>query len=145
VLAHLDTLQTRHDQPERKDRKFRLVKGLIERGWDAERVRQLFRLIDWMMDLPTPMEIEFLEQLTQHGKEKQMPYITTPERIGMERGISQGLCQGIEGMLKLKFQDAGLRLMPEIRQINDNEKLAAIVEAIPTSASPEDLRRIWAN
>ena len=52
VLAHLDTLETRDDLVERKDRKFRLIKGLYERGWDVERVRQLFRLIDWMVDLP---------------------------------------------------------------------------------------------
>ena len=28
ILAHLDTLETREDQGERKDRKFRLINGL---------------------------------------------------------------------------------------------------------------------
>ena len=148
VLAHLDTLQTREDQQERKDRKFRLVKGLYERGWDAEQVRQLFRLIDWMMDLPEPLEIEFCEQTTQYEKEKQMPFITSFERIGMERGLSQGLSrgriEGIEGMLELRFGEPGLRLMPEIRQIKEDETLEAILHAIKTAESPEDLRRIWA-
>ena len=52
VLAHLDTQETHQDQGERKDRKFRLIKRLMERGWSETQIRQLFRLIDWMMELP---------------------------------------------------------------------------------------------
>ena len=52
VLAHLDTQETRQRLGERKDRKFALVKRLLERGWDAKKVRQLFRVIDWLMELP---------------------------------------------------------------------------------------------
>ena len=46
-------------------------------------------------------------------------------------------------MLRLKFGEPGLRLMPEIRAITDNERLQAIMQAIETAASPDDLRRIW--
>ena len=69
VLAHLDTLQTREDQQERKDRKFRLVRSLYERGWDAEQIREMFRLIDWMVDLPEPLDTQFREEITQYEKE----------------------------------------------------------------------------
>ena len=69
-----------------------------------------------------------------------MPFITTPERYGLR----QGLIQGIEAMLKMKFGEPGLRLMPEIREVHGNEKLEAILQAIETAASPEDLRRLWA-
>lgn len=72
-----------------------------------------------------------------------MPFITTPERIGLQQGLSQGLSQGIEAMLKLKFGEPGLQLMSEIREIKENEKLEAILHAIEATASPEDLRRIW--
>ncbi len=139
VPAHLETLETRHDQNERKKRKFRLIKGLYDRGWDANRVRQLFRLIDWMMELPEPLGIEFWEEITQYTKEKEMPFMTTPERIEFRLGLSQG----IEGMLKMKFGEPGLRLMPEIRKILEIEKLQAVIQAIETAASPDDLRRIW--
>jgi hypothetical protein len=47
VLAHLDTQETHQNQGERKDRKFRLIKRLRERGWSENQVRQLFKLIDW--------------------------------------------------------------------------------------------------
>ena len=61
VLAHLDTQDTRQDQGERKDRKFRWVKRLRQRGWSETQVRQLFRVIDWMMELPAPLGRRILE------------------------------------------------------------------------------------
>jgi len=144
ILAHLDTLQTRHDLQDRKDRKFRLIRGLYERGWDADQVRQLFLLIDWMMDLPKDLAEAFLDEVEQYEEKKQMVFITTPERFGLERALNQGLSQGIEVSLKLKFGEPGLQLMPEIRAIKDSEKLEAILHAIETVTSPEDLRRLWA-
>ena len=37
--------------------KTRLVRGLNERGFSAKDVRELFHLIDWLMELP-PLEVE---------------------------------------------------------------------------------------
>jgi hypothetical protein len=69
-----------------------------------------------------------------------MPYITTPERFGM----AKGLLKGIEVSLKLKFGPEGLELMPELRELQDHEVLEAVLEAIETAGSPDELRRIWA-
>jgi hypothetical protein len=52
VLVHLKSLETRRQPAARFAWKVRLVKGLYERGWSAAQVRQLFRLVDWMMTLP---------------------------------------------------------------------------------------------
>ncbi len=68
VLAHLDTQETRQDYGERKKRKYRLAKNLLERGWDAKRTRQLFRLIDWLVELPTDLKIEFRDEITCYAK-----------------------------------------------------------------------------
>src|SRR5262245_11782675 len=51
VLAQLKELETRGAPGERWRWKVRLVKGLYERGLSADDVRQLFRLIDWMLQL----------------------------------------------------------------------------------------------
>ncbi len=129
-----------------------MIKGLYERGWAAKDLRQLFRVIDWMMDLPKPLEANFWQEINRYEQEKKMPFMTTPERIGREQGLAEGLnkgriegrAEGIELALQLKFGDAGLRLMPEIRAITDAAKLKEILLAIPAAATPEDLRRAWA-
>ncbi len=141
VLAHLDTQETRHALGERKDRKFGLIKGLLGRGWDAEKVRQLFRLVDWLMELPRNLKIEFHEQVRRYEEEKHMPFINTFEEIGMERG----LVKGIEKMLTFRFPDTAGQLMSEIRKIDDWEQLEKILDAAATVSSADHLRELWAN
>jgi len=52
-----------------------------------------------------------------------MPYISTPERIGIERGRSERLIERIAALLRLKFHEPGLDLMPEIRAIKRPQAL----------------------
>ena len=108
VLAHLDTQETRENAGQRKDRKFLLVKGLLDRGWDARRVRQLFRVIDWLMELPKDLKIEFHEQLVQHEEEKRMPFVDALEEIAIERER----LKMIETILDAKFPAAPINLCP---------------------------------
>ncbi len=51
VLAHLKALETRDDPNSRGDWKFRLMRGLRERGFSGEDVRRLFNLIDWLTQM----------------------------------------------------------------------------------------------
>ena len=69
-----------------------------------------------------------------------MPFLTTPERLGLKKG----LLEGIEVCLDLKFGEEGLSLMPELRALHDHEVLETVLDAIKAAATPEDLRRIWA-
>src|SRR5437667_463908 len=93
------------------------------------------------MELPKPLDKLFWQEVTQYEEEKRMPFITTPERIGLEKG----LLRGIEGILKLKFGEEGLQLLPEIRELQDHELLEEVLEAIETAATPDKLRRVWAS
>jgi hypothetical protein len=103
-----------------------------------EDVRRLFRFIDWVMDLPEPLEQQFRDEITAL-QEKRMPFMDTFERVGMEKG----LLQGIEVALDMKFGAEGLELMPELRLIRDHVLLGKILARIKTAASPSDLRRVW--
>src|SRR5262249_42796606 len=140
VLAHLKTMETREDFTERQNWKSRLIKGLYNRGMSREDVRQFFRVIDWMMDLPPVLDGLFWDDITHYQEEKQMPFITTPERIGRLRG----LLEGIELALELKFGEAGLQLLPEIKQLADVETVHTVLQAIKTVTRPEELRQFWA-
>jgi hypothetical protein len=151
VLAHLKTRATHQDPATRQVWKLRLVKNLYERGLEREQVRQLFRFIDWMMDLPEPLEIVFRQEMTQYEQEKRMPYVTSIERLaraegkleGELEGKSEALLTGIEVGLELKFGATGLECLPEIRKIEDVQTLQTILQAIKTATSIEELRRLW--
>jgi hypothetical protein len=139
VLAHLKARETHNDPTGRHDWKLRLVRGLFEGGFTAQDVRELFRVIDWMMELPPPLANVFRQELEQMQQEKQMPYVTSIERIARR----EGMCEGIEVALEVRFGDEGLKLMPEIRAIYEEEKLREILKAIRTAASPETVRQLW--
>jgi hypothetical protein len=161
VLAHLKTRETRRDPAARYAWKVRLIRGLYERGLAEEDVRQMFRLLDWMLELPPSLDVPFWEEVKHYAEEKKMPFITTPERIGRERGRQEGrhegrqegrqegqqegLTKGIAVALEMKFGAAGLQLVPEIGKIEAIEKLEAVLKAIPRAATLEDLRQVWAD
>lgn len=101
VRAHLHALATRRDAQGRYRYKLDLVKGLYQHGWSAEDVRQLFRVIDWLLDLPETMKAGFIADVHAWEEEKHMPYITSFERAGLEQGLKLGKEQGLEQGLKL--------------------------------------------
>jgi hypothetical protein len=113
----------------------RLVRGLYERGFQAEDVR-LFRLIDWLMELPPALEGRFLEDMSTYQEERRMPFITTPERVG----IRKGMLLMIEGALRAKFGEEGVRLVPEIEALYDADKYLAVMQTIATATTLEEVR-----
>jgi hypothetical protein len=139
VLAHLKARETHEDPDSRCDWKIRLVRNLYERGFRPREVRELFRLMDWLMVLPPPLVSVFWQELEKIQVEKRMPYITSIERLGRCRGM----CRGIEALLHVRFGEEGLKLMPEIREIHEEEKLEAILQSLGAGVSLEDVRRVW--
>ena len=77
ALAHLKTQRTRGNEEERKRWKIRLLKGLYRRGYDATQVRRLFRVIDWLLRLPTEIEKIVWGEIEQIERENRMPYVTS--------------------------------------------------------------------
>jgi hypothetical protein len=72
-----------------------------------------------------------------------MRYITSIERRAKERGFRQGLLEGTELCLQLKFGIKGLEVFPEISQIEDVEGLKAVLDSIKRVKSPQELRLIY--
>jgi hypothetical protein len=139
VLAHLKALETRDDPAGRHGWKLRLVRGLYERGFTANDVRGLFRLIDWLMELPPVLNRIFRQEVDKIQEEKRMPFVTSIERVC----LCEGLCEGIEALLKVRFGEEGLKLMPEIREISEEDKLREIIKLLATPAPLDEVRRVW--
>ena len=150
VMAHLVALQTRDNRTQRKQQKLALVRGLYEKGFERQQVINLFRFIDWMLTLPLELERQFWQEYREYEESSKMRYVTSVERIGIEQGIEQGknqlrqgLIKGIAFGLKLKFGESGTNLLPEIEQVTDVDVLSAILDAIETVDTVEQLRQVY--
>ena len=142
VLAHLHALATRQDPAGRLHYKAQLVKGLYDRGWPSEQVRQLFRLIDWMMDLPPNQQQGFREEIFHWEQERHMPYITSIERMGIEKGHLEEIQENISKGLQIKFGAPGKRLASKVRKIDNLEQLRALFEAVFKAENLAEIRAL---
>jgi hypothetical protein len=86
VMTHLKTKETRQDAQARKDWKFRLTRWLYEQGYERQDILNLFRFIDWMLELPEGLKQTFRVELEQYEQERQMPYVTSIEQMAETRG-----------------------------------------------------------
>lgn len=140
VLAHLKSRETRDRPEERRTWKLRLVMSLFDRGLTAEEIRQLFRVIDWLLELPRELERQFQEEIHRFEEERQMPYVTSIERMAREEGRREGLQQGIEVALELRFGAAGLELLPLVQAEQRVDVLRAVQRAIRTAPTLAEVR-----
>ena len=152
VQAHLETQETRHVPRERYRAKLALSKSLYRRGWERADILELFRVIDWMLQLPAELEERLWSEIHQYEEVKQMPYVTSVERIGIRKGIQQGIQQGIQRDRRLLLRQIRKRFdettaeqsAPLLDQIADGEKLEdlgeAIIDAVDKAAWLQALR-----
>jgi hypothetical protein len=144
VLAQLKVLETRGDPGERWRWKVRLVKGLYDRGLTAQQVRELFRLLDWMVQLPQELEQRFREVIDRFEEERRMPYVTSIERLAREQGLEEGgrkaWVEAITQVLETRFGAAGKRLAPKVRALTELDKLQALNRVALTAETLDEVK-----
>lgn len=166
VLAHVQALATRGDPLTRRQWKLRLAKALYERNWLSEDVRELFRLVDWIMDLPQDVEEAFRSDLHRFEEEKRMRYVTSIERLarkegwqeglekgreegreegrekGREEGLRAGLQEGIALALVARFGPEARKLLPKVRRKHDPSALRQLAAAIEAGKTLDEVRKL---
>jgi flagellar biosynthesis/type III secretory pathway protein FliH len=147
VAAHLTTQETRRDGSLRYEGKLRIAKSLYRRGYSRQDIMELFRLIDWMVNLPEAAEQEFNKEIQDFEEENQMPYITSVERLARQEGLSQGIAEGISQgisqgiiqkgredvieVLEVRFQEVPTEVIQRVNEIEDPALLKTLLrEAI---------------
>ncbi len=162
VMAHLHTQATRKKPDERYALKWNLTRRLYEQGYAKRDIQLLFRFIDWLMALPPELESKFEEMLSTYEEKQKMPYITSIERIGIEKGIQQGIQQGVQQgiqqgvqqgrlqnarksvmqALNIRFGEIPPPLATSINQIDDPTRLELLLEKAITVESVEVFERV---
>ena len=105
TLAHLLTRATRKDMNARFAAKWQLIQLLYRRGWEKQRIIDLFLVLDWMMRLPEHLKLELCHNIELLEESEKMRYVSSVEQIGIEKGIAQGISQGItQGITQGRFE-----------------------------------------
>lgn len=136
--AQIEALRTASDPEGRYRAKWQLVRNLYRLGYNAQEVRELFRLIDWMMHLRGDLNERFKRELEQLEEDLQMPYMTSVERLAKAEGKAEG---GATVLLKQLTKLCG-PLPDDVQQRIHRlsiEQLAALGEALLDFHSLADL------
>lgn len=87
-----------------------LTRSLYERGYSVEKIRELFKLIDWMLWLPSEFDEKLRRAVDEAQGDKIMPYITTFERLSYNEGFEEA-----EKRFAQERQEAEARVLQERR------------------------------
>ena len=93
VLANWASQQTGRDARARFNWKLRLMRQCLDEGFSSESIRELYRFIDWVLELSGELEQEFRAEIIRDAS--LMPYVTSFERQGEARGREQGREEGL--------------------------------------------------
>jgi hypothetical protein len=100
--AQIAALRTAGDPEGRYRAKWKLVRGLYDEGYSVDEVRELFRLIDWMMHLRDDLDDRFQDELIALEERLETPHLTSLERRWMARGEAMGEAMGeVKGRAEL--------------------------------------------
>jgi Domain of unknown function (DUF4351) len=142
VMAHLKVIETKRNVDQRKAWKFRLTRGLYEKGYDRQEILDLYRFIDWILVLPRETEREFWQELQSFEEERKVTYVTNAERFGIEKGLEQGMIQGERSLILRQLTRRIGTLAPtietRIRSLSLTQ-LEELGEALLDFSQPSDL------
>lgn len=148
TMAHLRSMATRRNPAGRLRWKIELVRMLYSRGFPREDVLELLRFIDWLLVLTPELEREFEEDLAKSEGRRNMEYITTWERRGIERGREEGKLEAVREkiveLLEVRFGSIPTSVGEALSSIADPATLNDLFKKAVTVDSAERFSRILA-
>jgi hypothetical protein len=99
TAAHGLTRTTRKDDEARYQAKRHLVKILYGKGFDRQKILDLFAMIDWMMWLPQNLSQKLWHDIQTIEEQESMRYVTSIERLEREKVYQHGLNKGESRLL----------------------------------------------
>jgi hypothetical protein len=145
IAAHRAAQKLARDPASRKTAKWQLTRRLYERGFAKQDILNLYRLIDWLIQLPEELKIEFRDELTEYEEQKRMPYITSIEEMGRQKGWREGVIttrqNDVVDALEIRFGLVPDACRQAILAIRDEGRLRTLLHAAIQSGSIDDFAR----
>lgn len=96
TAAHILTQQTKGHDVERHEAKWLLARKLFQRDFTRQRIIDLFNIIDWMMKIPEPLQLQLMRDISELERSHSMPYISSFQRLGRKQGQQDILRRQLE-------------------------------------------------
>jgi len=104
------------------------VRLLYQRGYTREQMLELFRILDWILHLPEPLERAFMHELIAFDEQAKMPYVTSIERLGREEGHKEAPKEGRqEGEALVLLRQTELKFGPPSEAVRAQINAAELV------------------
>ena len=136
VMAHLKTKATTANPSQREQWKWRLVRGLYERGLEREQIIKLFQIIDRMMTLLSQLQQRLDSKIKEFEEERTMPLLSNMEL----RGMKKIAINDIKTVLKIRLGEITLDIQESLNQISDIPILEEILKLAVTANSLEEFK-----
>lgn len=141
VMAHLKTKGTGGNLQEREKWKWRLVRGLYERGLDREQIIKLFQIIDRMMTLPNQLQQSLENKIKQLEEGRTMPLLSNMELRGKEIGAVENARNFVKTVLGVRLGEVPLDVEQYLNEIVVVSILEEIVKLAATANSIEEFKQ----
>ncbi len=121
----------------------RLIRQLYESGYNQEPVLNLFNFLDWILVLPKQLETAFWLELQAYEEERQMPYVTSVERMATQAGRKEGIEEGRRSLILEMLEEQVGQLTAELQSqvaTLDLKQLKSLGKALLKFSQVEDLQ-----
>lgn len=86
ILSHLTSIKSFKSDDDRFETKKFLTGLLYKKRFGKQEIINLFRFLDWIICLPKPWAIKYRHEVFDLEEQNKMPYISSIEKLGYERG-----------------------------------------------------------
>jgi hypothetical protein len=100
-----------------------LIRRLYQRGYNREQINDLLEFIDWVLQLSSEDEIRLSEEIKTLEEVDKMPYVTSFERIGIQKGLLEDGREAVIEALDERFGDVPPPIAESVNQIADRTRL----------------------
>ncbi len=126
VLAAKKSVEIKDDEKRRARFKLRLIRELFSRGYSRDAVNGILRFVDGMVQLsPEQEQLVYEESHKEEGKA--MPYVTSWERIAMQKGMLEDAREMVLEALEERFGGVVPNLADRIRGMEDRGRLRGLL------------------